>query len=89
MDKTTTAASYSASIGTAAAGIFSLNEWALLLGIIFAAATFVINWRYQHKRDMREHKKHCDDAEHHSLRMKLLKQEQDELLSKQAQQNEQ
>lgn len=79
MDKTTTAASYSASIGTAAAGIFSLNEWALLLGIIFAAATFVINWRYQHKRDMREHKKHCDDAEHHSLRMKLLKQEQGEL----------
>ena len=79
MDKTTTAASYSASIGTAAAGIFSLNEWALLLGIIFAAATFVINWHYQYKRDMREHKKHCDDADHHKLRMELLKQEQDEL----------
>lgn len=72
MDKAATSASYAASIGTAAGGVLSLNEWALLLGIVFAALTFFINWRYQYKRDVRENRKYQEDSEYHRARMESL-----------------
>jgi hypothetical protein len=57
MDKTVSTTSYAASGATAAGGFFSLNEWALILGILFAALTAAINWWYQRRKDRR-------DAEH-------------------------
>lgn len=72
MDKSTTAASYTASIGTAGAGLLSLNSIALILGIAFAAATFFINWRSQNKRHELELQKRAEDAEFHRARMAEL-----------------
>lgn len=66
MDRhTTVTASYTASIGTAAGGLLSLNEIALILGIIFTAITFFVNWRYQVKRHLFEMQKRQEDAEFH------------------------
>ena len=72
MDKSTTVASYTASIGTAGAGLLSLNSIALILGIAFSAATFFINWRSQHKRHELELQKRAEDAEFHRARMAEL-----------------
>lgn len=52
MDRATTATSYTVSAGTAGAGLLSLNEWALILGIVFAALTFGVNWWYQKRREV-------------------------------------
>lgn len=54
MDRATTATSYTVSAGTAGAGLLSLNEWALILGIVFAALTFAVNWWYQKRREVQE-----------------------------------
>jgi hypothetical protein len=54
MDKTTTTMSYTASGATAAGGLLSLNDWALVIGIIVAIATFGLNWWYQARKDSRE-----------------------------------
>ena len=74
MQKAVSVTTYSASLGTAAGGIFSLNEWAILLGIIFAALTFLVNAWFQHKRDEREARRHEDDREFHRARMEALQQ---------------
>lgn len=71
MDRATTATSYTVSVGTAGAGLLSLNEWALLLGIIFAALTFVVNWWYQKRREIHELEMHAIERrykEAHDLR---------------------
>lgn len=78
MDKSTTVASYTASIGTAAGGLLSLNTIALILGIVFTAATFFINWRSQHKRHMLELQKRAEDAEYHRARMAEMLSGKDE-----------
>lgn len=90
MDKhTTVAASYTASIGTAAGGLLSLNEIALILGIIFTAITFFVNWRYQVKRHLLELKKRQEDAEFHKARMaELLKQDSLEMIEQQPSAND-
>ena len=74
MQKAVSATTYSASLGAAAGGILSLNEWAILLGIVFAALTFLVNWWFQHKRNEREARKHEDDREFHRARMEALQQ---------------
>lgn len=71
MDRATTATSYTVSVGTAGAGLLSLNEWALLLGIIFAALTFVVNWWYQKRREIHELEMHAIERKYkeaHDLR---------------------
>lgn len=89
MDKPTTVASYTASIGTAAGGLMSLNSIALLLGIIFTAATFFINWHSQKKRLKLEEVKRLEDAEYHRARMaKLLGNEADNPYNKRANEGE-
>lgn len=89
MDKPTTVASYTASISTAAGGLMSLNTIALILGIIFTAATFFINWRSQQKRYELELQKRKEDAEFHALRMvEITRQDQLELISQQSSANE-
>lgn len=48
------AASYTANGAAVAYGAFSLNEWLALLGAVLAIATFVLNMRYQRRREARE-----------------------------------
>lgn len=79
MDKGATMASYTASIGTAAGGLLSLNSIALLLGILFAAGTFFINWRAQKKRIELELAKRQEDKEFHEARMREINK-QDQLV---------
>lgn len=50
MDRTISTASYTVSGATAAGGLLSLNNIALLLGIIFTVVTFALNWWYQHRK---------------------------------------
>lgn len=89
MDKPVTVVSYTASIGTAAGGLFSLNEVALILGIIFTAITFFVNWRYQVKRHLLELQKRQEDAEFHKARMaELLKQDSLEMIEQQPSAND-
>lgn len=64
MDKATSTASYTISAGTAAGGMLSLNEWALLIGIAFAGLTFVINWWYQKRQDIRDLEKAVKELEY-------------------------
>lgn len=81
MDKSTTVASYTASIGTAAGGLLSLNTIALILGIIFTAATFFINLRSQSKRYTLDLQKREEDAEFHRARMAELLKDDEQALS--------
>lgn len=72
IDKQTAIASYTASISTAAGGLLSLNNIALMLGILFAAGTFVVNW-YSHAQHIKsERAKRKEDAEYHQARMSAL-----------------
>ena len=47
-DPKTSIASYAASGGLVIFGM-SANDFAVLVGLVFAGATFVINWIYKHK----------------------------------------
>lgn len=64
-EKVTAAASYTASAGAAALGIWTLNDIALAVGIFLGIATFVVNWVYKHKhvklmKQYNDHKKEDD-----------------------------
>jgi len=48
-DKLTSTISYTAGVSTATAGALTLNDWALICGIIVSLGTFAINWYYRHK----------------------------------------
>jgi hypothetical protein len=52
-EKTSTI-SYSASLGTASFGALTINEWAVLIGLVFTVATFGVNYLFQRRRDKRE-----------------------------------
>lgn len=65
-------AAYSASVTTAAGGAVSVNHLALVIGILFAGLTFVINWIYQAAKNRRE-------AELHELETQLVKAKMDKL----------
>ena len=54
MDRTTTTMSYTASGATAAGGLLSLNDWALIIGIVCAVATLLLNAWYQKRKDSRD-----------------------------------
>ncbi|GAB1141654.1 MULTISPECIES: HP1 family phage holin [Shewanella] len=58
-------ASYLSSLLSAIGGALTLNDIAVLLGIVLALFTWAVNWLYQFRRDRR-------DAERHSLETKLL-----------------
>ena len=47
-DPKTSIASYAASGGLVIFGV-SANDFAVLVGLVFAFATFVINWVYKHR----------------------------------------
>ena len=48
--------SYFASAALTAVGAMTVQEWAALFGIIFAVATFAVNWIYRHREDSRQEK---------------------------------
>ncbi|QLR03797.1 phage holin family protein [Providencia rettgeri] len=41
--------SYALGVITTAAGALSLDQWAVLIGIICTVATFLVNWYYKRK----------------------------------------
>ncbi|EMH0680425.1 phage holin family protein [Klebsiella aerogenes] len=49
MGKYTTHSAYSWGAFTAMLGALSLDEWAVLVGIICTIGTFVVNWYYKRK----------------------------------------
>ncbi|MEL7579070.1 holin [Pseudoalteromonas sp. D15MCD-2] len=81
MDKSTAAASYTASIGTGVGGLLSLNNIALALGILFTVITFLMNWRYQSKKHELELQKRREDAEYHKARMRELVRDDEQALA--------
>lgn len=52
MEKHASWLSYSAS-GSAVVCGFTLNDWGMLVGILIALATFIVNWYYKAKEDRR------------------------------------
>lgn len=66
MDKSTTFATYLASISTAVGGYMSLNNVALLIGILVTLALGYIQWKVWRNRLKQ-------DAEHHEARMAALR----------------
>lgn len=52
--KVTAAASYGASITTAAGGAFTVNDLALWGGLFLALLTFIVNLVYNARKDRRE-----------------------------------
>lgn len=48
-DKIASTVSYTAGVSTATAGALTLNDWALIVGIIVSLGTFAVNWYYKHK----------------------------------------
>lgn len=61
-------ASYTSSILSTVGGAMTLNDIAILLGIMFAVLTFVVNWVYQARRDNR-------DKELHQLEVEVARKE--------------
>lgn len=70
-------ASYSASVTTAAGSALTVNDWALLLGIILAASTFTTNWVYRAMQNKRDSEKH--ELEKQWLKLRLQKCLQDNI----------
>lgn len=54
MEKHTSLTAYLASAGTFVFGGLTLQDFAMLVGIITAVATFAVNWYYKAKQDTRE-----------------------------------
>jgi len=54
VQKSFSSASYTSSLLSTVGGALTLNDIAILLGIMFAVLTFVVNWGYQARRDRRE-----------------------------------
>lgn len=50
-----TPAAYIGAGVTVVAGL-SINEWAAVIGIVLAIATFCLNWYYKHKESKRKDK---------------------------------
>ena len=61
-------ASYISSLFTSIGGALTLNDLAILAGILIALLTFAINWIYQERRDNRE-------AALHKINIELAKKE--------------
>ena len=73
MDKYTSPVSYFWGATCTILGALSLNDIAIIIGIILSIATFIINWIYKrrdfnHKKNLREqyyakHEKNSDDCD--------------------------
>lgn len=72
MDKAISTSSYAVSGVTAAGGILSLNDIALLAGILFALLTFALNFWYQRRKDRLTHELAALEKEYHQARMSKL-----------------
>lgn len=59
------AASYAADSGLVVFGVLTLQEWAALVGIVLAVATFGVNWYYQRSKAKRERERHSMLREEH------------------------
>lgn len=74
MDKYTSPVSYFWGAICTLLGALSLNDIAIIIGIILSIATFAINWAYkrrdfQHKKKLREqyYEKHEKDSDRYDL----------------------
>lgn len=63
------AASYTANGAAIVYGTFSLNEWLALLGAILGVLTFILNMRYQRRREERERRREERERELHRLKV--------------------
>ena len=68
--------SYIASFLSAIGGALTLNDIAILLGIVLALFTFAVNWIYQAKRNHREVK--LNELEAQLVKAKLEKLQHDD-----------
>lgn len=59
-----TALSYSAGGGTAMFGYLKLNDIALIVGIVLAVCTFIVNWVYREKHFQLAKAQHENKEEH-------------------------
>jgi hypothetical protein len=57
-DQVTTGASYTAAGGTFVIGAFGVSEWAAIGGLLFAAATWGLNYWVQTRRLKMEEREH-------------------------------
>lgn len=53
-ETTASKASYLSSGGATVLGLLTLQDWAVIIGIFLAVATFAVNVYFQRKRDARE-----------------------------------
>ena len=68
MEKYTSPASYSYAGLLSAFGAITLNEWAVIVGILTGVGTFIVNWYYKHKESKAkiEMIKRAQDEKKHS-----------------------
>ncbi|WFQ80092.1 phage holin family protein [Xenorhabdus sp. SF857] len=57
MDKYTSPTAYSSGTLFTMFGALTLNEWAIIIGIICTVGTFAVNWYYKHKEHTRNGKR--------------------------------
>ena len=70
MDKYTSPISYFWGVTYSMFGVLSLNDIAIIIGIIISIATFIINWIYKrrdfnHKKNLREQYYAKHEKNHH------------------------
>ncbi|MCA6222405.1 phage holin family protein [Photorhabdus antumapuensis] len=56
MDKYTSPIAYTWGAFTVMLGALSLNDWAIIIGIICTVGTFGVNWYYKHREFSRNDK---------------------------------
>jgi predicted negative regulator of RcsB-dependent stress response len=72
MDRSATFASYMASIGTAIGGAMSLNNIALLIGILVTIALGYVQWQVWTNRKKQDNERHQWAKLQHDLRVKQM-----------------
>lgn len=76
-NKLTSICAYAFSFLSGTAGLLSLNEWAILVGILLAFVTFFVNWFFQrrntNRRDDYLNKKEDRELEIHQLEKAILR----------------
>lgn len=60
MDKHSSFTAYTTSIGTGLFGSVTLNEFAIITGIICTLGTFAVNWYYKYRDDKRRDRRETD-----------------------------
>lgn len=72
MDRSATFASYLASVGTAIGGAMSLNNIALLIGIVVTLALGYVQWQVWTNRKKQDKERHYWAKVQHDLRVKQM-----------------